>query len=502
MNDSSNKIIVAGGVIFVLFAVTSILLGEINAIAHLFFYMMFGGGILALLSPRQGFILLLVSCAYVDLLKRLMVVSGRMSMGDLYYVLGFSPVLLGIIILSLIARAAVGSIEVKAIHIRLFGAAACLIVATTALSYLGGDRSMGKLMQSVANGGFYAALIFVVPLLFQTTGEVLRLLKMTMWIYVPVATYGVLQKAFGFQDFEIQYLMSGLSIEVKQLFTDRVRAFSTLNSPTSLGAISAVFTVLPLFLANTKNRAGERFFSLRMAVLVSMLFFAATMASTSRTAFVVVVLMTIGTQCFQTKRGTLAYYGAGGAAFLALLISAGFLLIHIEAATAFLTSHIGGVLSHETIDLNTFSDRLRGFSSVLINPDAYTLFGYGSERGVDPKDPLYNHDLLSNILVRYGALPLLVMVVFVVGCLVRIHQNVLQIRDAGRRRMGAGMLAMVLSLIAISITSGNVLGIFPVNTLFWLGVSATIIAVVGVKSEPEREAAPALGHPLRAAAQH
>jgi hypothetical protein len=36
---------------------------------------------------------------------------------------------------------------------------------------------------------------------------------------------------------------------------------------------------------------------------------------------------------------------------------------------------------------------------------------------------------------------------------------------------------MVLSLIAISITSGNVLAIFPVNTLFWLGVSATIVTV-------------------------
>jgi hypothetical protein len=501
MNDSSNKFIVAGGVIFVLFAVTSILLGEINAIAHLFFYLMFGGGMLALLAPRQGFILLLVSCAYVDLLKRLMVVSGRMSMGDLYYVLGFSPVLLGIILLSLVARAAVGSIEVKAIHVRLCGVAAGLIVATTALSYLGGERSLGKLMQSVANGGFYASLIFVVPLLFQTTGEVLRLLKMTMWIYVPVAAYGVLQKAFGFQDFEVQYLMSGLSIEVKQLFTDRVRAFSTLNSPTSLGAISAVFTVLPLFLAYTKNRAGERFLGLPIAVMVSLLFLAATMASTSRTAFVVVVLMTIGTSCFQTKRGTLAYYGAGGGAFVVLLISAGFLLVHIEAATAFLMTHMGGVVSQEAIDLNTFSDRLRGFSSVLINPEAYTVFGYGAERGVDPKDPLYNHDLLSNILVRYGALPLLVMVVFVIGCLVRIHQNVLLIQDPGRRRLGAGMLAMVLSLIAISMTSGNVLGIFPVNTLFWLGVSATIIAVVGVQAEPKPEPVPTLARPLNAFAQ-
>jgi hypothetical protein len=63
------------------------------------------------------------------------------------------------------------------------------------------------------------------------------------------------------------------------------------------------------------------------------------------------------------------------------------------------------------------------------------------------------------------------------------------------------MLAMVLSLIAISMTSGNVLGIFPVNTLFWLGVSATIIAVVGVQAEPKPEPVPTLARPLNAFAQ-
>jgi hypothetical protein len=477
MNAGHNRLFVAGGVIFALFAIASILLGDINAIAHLFFYLMLGGGLLALMAPRQGFVVLLISCAYVDLLKRLMVVSGRMSMSDLYYVLGFSPVLLGIVIVSLVARGAAGRIAMNRGHVRLLVTSGALILFTSALAYLGGDKGLGKLMQSVANGGFYAALIFVVPVLFQTTGEVLRLLRTVMWIYVPVAVYGMIQKVYGFQDFEVQYLMSGLSIEVKQLFTDRVRAFSTLNSPTSLGAISAVFSVLPLFLANTRNRAGERFLGMPIAIILTGLFLGATLASTSRTALVVVVLMSVGVVCFQSRRGTLAYYGVGGGAFVILLLSAGFLLNHIEGATSYLVTQFGGVVNQEAIDLNTFSDRLKGFSSVLLNPDAYTLFGYGGERGGDPLDPLYNHDLLSNVLVRYGAVPLMTMVVFVSGCLIRTHQLVLAIKDTGKRRLGAGMLAMVLSLIAISITSGNVLGIFPVNTLFWLGISCAIVVL-------------------------
>jgi hypothetical protein len=477
MNGSKKILTIAGGVLFALFAIASILLGDSNAIAHLFLYLMAGGGLLAIVSPRAGFVLLLISCAYVDLLKRLMVISGRLAIDDLYYVLGLSPVLLAVILGSIIVRGAVGSIEVNNFHLKLLSLGGVMVIVTTILALMGGDRSAGKIMQSVANGGFYATLLFVVPVLYPTTGQVLRLLKLVLWIHVPVGIYGVVQKVWGFQEFEIQYLMSGLSIEVKQLFTDRVRAFSTLNSPTSLGAICGVFVVLPIFLARLKNKAGKRFIGMLPAVSMSVIFFAGMLASTSRTALVVVLVMTAGIYCFQSLKKTVLYYGFGGAAFVALLFGAEYLLTHIEQATDVLLSSLGRSLSEESINLNTFSDRLQGFASVLANPDAYTLFGYGPERGLDPKDPLYNHDLLSSILVRFGAVPLLVMLASASGFAIWAHLKVLSIPDEGRRKLGAGMLSMVLSLIAISITSGNVLAIFPVNTLFWMGVSATIVCV-------------------------
>jgi len=477
MSGGRNMVVVSGGVLLALFAIASILLGDTNAIAHLFLYLMVGGALLALMAPRQGFVLLMISCAYVDLLKRLMVVSGRLSMDDLYYVLGFSPVLLAVIIGSVIIRGAVGRIAMTGYHLRLLGLAGVMVVVTTVMAFFGGERGLGKVMQSVANGGFYATLLFVVPVLFPTTRDVLRLLRLLLWIYVPVGVYGVVQQLWGFQAFEIQYLMSGLSIEMKQLFTDRVRAFSTLNSPTSLGAICGVFVVLPIFLANTRNQAGQRFMGMSSAVAMSALFFAAVLASTSRTALVVVLLMSIGIVCFQSRRSTVTYYSMGGLAFVCLLFSAGFLLERIEGATAYLLVKLGGAMSEDSINLNTFSDRLQGFASVLTNPDAYTLFGHGPDRGIDPKDPLYNHDLLSNILVRFGAVPLLGVVASISGFIFWTHRQILHIEDPKRRRLGAGMLAMVLSLIAISITSGNVLAIFPVNTLFWLGVSATFVTV-------------------------
>ena len=39
------------------------------------------------------------------------------------------------------------------------------------------------------------------------------------------------------------------------------------------------------------------------------------------------------------------------------------------------------------------------------------------------------------------------------------------------------MLALVCGMVAISITSGNVLNIFPVNILFWMAAAAAVIAV-------------------------
>ena len=469
---------IAVGSLFGLFAIVSIMLGEGNTLANVFLYLIVGTCGLAVIAPRTAFFVFLITCGYVDLFKRLMVVSGRVSMDDLYYVLGLAPALLSCIILSVLVRGVIGGIPMTKRHLWLFLTGCGVVLVNAFLSFLDVDHSIGKVLQGTANGGLYGMLIFVVPMLFQDEDDVLGLFKFLLWTYAPVGFYGIVQKVWGFQDFELAYLLTGLSIEIKQLFTDRVRAFSTLNSPTSLGAISAAFVVMPLYLWSVKTANGtRRILPLGLAVVFSLIFLGGLAASTSRTGFVMVAVMAAGIVAFRTRTGTAIFYSVGGAAFATLLVGARFFQDRLEWMTFKLMEKLGGSLSAETINVNTFSDRLQGFATVLTNSDAYTWFGHGAGRGTDPRDPLYNHDLLSSTLVRYGAVPLFVLVIATVGFLIWTHGHLLGLRDKRRRHICAAMLALAMSFFVISITSGNVLSIFPVNTFFWLAVTATIVIV-------------------------
>jgi hypothetical protein len=469
---------IAVGGLFGLFAIVSIMLGEGNTLANVFLYLIIGTCGLAFIAPRTAFFVFLVTCGYVDLFKRLMVVSGRVSMDDLYYVLGLAPALLSCIIISVLIRGVIGGIPMTQKHVWLFLAGCGVVLLNVFLSLLEPDHSFGKILQGTANGGLYGMLIFVVPMLFNDEDDVLAIFKFLLWTYAPVGLYGIVQQGWGFQDFELAYLMTGLSIEIKQLFTDRVRAFSTLNSPTALGAISAAFVVIPLYLSSVRTKDGtRRLLPLALAGLFTAIFLGALAASTSRTGIIMVVVMASGIFAFRTRTGTMIFYAVASATFGTLLLGARYMLDRIESVTDRLLNQFGGSLSDDTININTFSDRLHGFADVLTNSEAYTWFGYGATRGIDPRDPLYNHDLLSNTLVRYGAVPLFVLIIATIAFLVWTHGHLLSLRDKRRRHICAAMLAMAMSFFAISITSGNVLSIFPVNTFFWLAVTATIVIV-------------------------
>ena len=468
---------IAIGGLFGLFSIVSIMLGEGNTLANVFLYLIIGTCGLAFIAPRTAFFVFLVTCGYVDLFKRLMVVSGRVSMDDLYYVLGLAPALLSCIIVSVLVRGVIGGIPMSKKHVWLFLAGCGVVLLNVFLSFLEPDHSVGKILQGTANGGLYGMLIFVVPMLFDDKDDILALLKFLMWTYSPVALYGVAQQVWGFQDFEIAYLQTGLSIEIKQLFTDRVRAFSTLNSPTALSMVCGALCVIPLVMWRVKAPGGtRRLLGLPLAILFCVIYLAGLAASTGRAGFLMSAILATGVVAFRTRKGTVAFYAVALSGFATLLISARYLLDSIEVATSILVQKLGGVFREDNININTFSDRLFGFINVLMNPEAYTWFGYGVTRGTDVRDPLYNHDLLSNILVRYGAIPLSVMLICVVWFLVWTHRHILKISEPERRKAATMMLACAMAMFSVSITCGNVLSVFPANTLFWLAVAGTIVA--------------------------
>jgi hypothetical protein len=489
MNRSSGILTILAAGLFGLFAIASIMLGEGNTMANVFFYLIIGGCGLALIAPKPAFVVFLLACGYIDLFKRLMVVSGRVAMDDLYYVLGLAPAMFSCIVVSLLLRGLMGAIPMTRKQGFLFLVACGVVLINAVLSALDPDRSIGKILQGTANGGLYGMLIFVVPMIYKGTDDILRLYKTVLWIFAPVAIYAIAQQTWGFRDFEIAYLQTGLSIEIKQLFTDRVRAFSTLNSPTALAIVCATLAVIPIALGTQRyGEEGRRLLGLPMMLIFTFAYLGGLAGSTGRSGLLMSLIFVVALICFRTKTGTVTFYVIGLTCFVSLVVSARFLLGSIDRYTMFLIGKLGGFFREETININTFSDRLFGFANVLMNPDAYTFFGHGPTAGTDPKDPLYNHDLISNSLVRFGAVPLIIMLACTTFFLMWAHHQILSIEDGRRRRVAATMLASAMAMICISSTAGNVLMVFPANVFLWLAVSGAILttATESKKKEPDK----------------
>ena len=129
-------------------------------------------------------------------------------------------------------------------------------------------------LKDFANSGAYLPLTLVVCLLFPDTIRVRRLLTFCLWVYVPVALYGIWQQFFGLTDFETDYLKAGLTMIIFRVLDDVwVRPFSTLNSPHAFGVVTAMLSALAAFVP-LKN--GKR---ARWQIFVSFVFAAACVAT-------------------------------------------------------------------------------------------------------------------------------------------------------------------------------------------------------------------------------
>ena len=472
-------IAIIAGMLAGLFVIASVLLSSGNQLAALCRFLLVGGFVFGFLFPRAGLLFWLGLCGYTDLLKRLLIVSGRISFNDLYYVLGMPPVMLGGITLAVLVGAVTGRFELQRGQWKLLFVACGLVLFSAALAAKESGGSLGAIGPAIANDGLYAILIFLVPVLFTTSDDVVRLCKHLVWLYLPVALYGVYQQLYGFQAFEVAYLKTGLSIEIKQLYADEVRAFSTLNSPTSFSVVCGALCAVSMILALTPRSEGpSKSLHPGIAAVFALIYIAGLMASASRSAFFVIAVVMGGFFCFRSKAATKALYAVMLGCFLMLLFSANAILSNLDAVQAQIAGATGGSdFAGKMARVSTFSDRLRGFAVLTTNPEAYTLFGYGGTRGIDPSDTLYSHDLLTNNLVSHGLVPVLAVLAVFVFMLVKAHGSIQRVADVRHRLLASAFLALAFSLFAVSMVSGSVLSIFPVNTFLWLSFGLLVLVL-------------------------
>lgn len=466
-------IIIMGGV--GLFALLSILLTEGNSIGELCRYLLVGGFLLSVVAPRVGFYVWLTLCGYNDLLKRLMIMGGRVNYEDLPFVLGITPAMFGGVVVALAFGGLIGTRRLMIRDLMTIIAGCILMVATGALAYLQEGSGLNGVLQAMANNGLYALLLFVLPMLFQTADDLQRLWRFLVIAFLPVAIYGVVQQIQGFADFEIEYLKRGLSIEIKQLGTGEIRAFSTLNSPSALSVVCATLSVASLFLGFAHREKGQLpALHPALAVACAVIHFAGLIAATSRTPILIVPVALLGGWCFYSQARTRLFYAVSVGSFLALVVASPWLVQRMD----YLNEFIGSLAPRETfvgrmLIVGTYWDRLEGFATVLMNPDAYTFLGWGIDETGEGR--FHFHDPLSEILVRFGALALFTLLVVGTFFLGLSHHQAWRLKGDQEKQFAARMISLAFAIIAVSLISGSILSVFPNNVFFWLSLACVAV---------------------------
>ena len=476
-------------VVAALYVVISVLLGRGNSLAHLCYYLLIGGVVLGLLAPRPAFFAWILACGYSDLLKRLMIAFGEVHKKDLYNVLGVAPSCFGAIVLSITFGGLTGSYTIRMKQwVLLLGG--IIWALATGVIYAREAGSLADGIQGIANGGLYSLMLFTVPILFPRNEDVMRVLRFCLWAYLPVALYGIAQRAFGFQKFEVDYLRTGLSIEMKQLFTGGVRAFSTLNSPTALGAISAIMIVVTWSLANIRLPAPYKVKTWlgRSVTLFMLLCYAGSLvASTARSDVVIIGVGIVSMWCFLDHQRTRGFYFLGISSFVILVFVSPFLLDHLEQLMAWMGSGTdANSLAGQLTMVGSYSDRLYGFAHVLRNPAVWSPFGRWDGNWDTLPEHLYHHDIVSMLLLRFGVVPLGCVLFLMAIFLVKLHRKLLMLDDMRAKRLVAMSLGISSALVLMSALSGSVLSVFPVNSFFWMFLS---IAILGVRPQTAPPAA-------------
>jgi hypothetical protein len=215
----------------------------------------------------------------------------------------------------------------------------------------------------------------------------------------------------------------------------------------------------------------------------------ALLASTSRSAPLLIVFGFAAGRCFLSRGRTLLFYGAVLSAFVGLVVASPWLLGRLDEANRWVTSGIeNDTLASQLASVGTYSDRLFGFANVLSNPAAYSFFGRWDGNMDLLPESLRHHDIVSAMLLRFGAVPLLVCISGLGWVLTGLHRKLYRIEDPVRQRLMAMSIGLAAGPIFLSVLSGNVLGIFPVNVFFWMSAGVALVCTLPVPTVAPRPA--------------
>lgn len=469
LNTAKVYAVIVGGTALALLVAADIVTSGLNPLATTFRDLAAVVAVIGFAAPRAGLYLLAILTGYQDLLKRLLILYGDVSMLDAANILAAAPILaattaMGCFVGRLFSHQLLTRREIVILVIAVLFAAANMYFS------LRGGVSMGA-MAVAANTAAYIPLLFVIPLLFPDVDSLTAYFKVILVSYIPVAIYGIYQSLFGLSLFEIAYLKSGLSSTVTLLDDVRPRPFSTMSSPHAYGLTMVWTAVLAFSFYVHRELRGKirlpRWFCLFMFVLYT----AAVVLSLGRTGWFGYLFSIAATYLFVSKRKTLIAYGVSVVAITVIVTNADAVADFLGDVQTMLP--VNSAVSQQAFRLGTFSDRLISFKNMFENPRLHTLFG-------DPDASMHGdtntlvHDALGQMLFRFGLVGTSIAVAVTFYFLLIIHRTIWRIDIDADKQLSVTLAAMVFAYITTGVLSGSHLHVFPLNYFFWLFCAALL----------------------------
>ena len=485
------------------YVMLSVLLAGGNSIGALAQFLSIGSFIFALIQPRLALYLMVLYAGYSDLLKRMMIFDGHVTMNDVMWVRALCPLTLaGICIGTLVRSLGDGSLyQRRKLVSLLFCILGFIVSGASALRSGGGFNAAAT---QLADGAAYMFLLFVIPCIFRTPQQIIAFIKYCLIVFIPVALYGIKQQIFGLSEFEIEYLRSGLTVLSKHLDDVRPRPFSTLVDSSPFGTTCAVCACLALLVRRHHRDTGTRSWGALSFVLFA-LFVIGCVASMTRVASINWVIPIVLLPVLRSARGTATLYASVMALFFSACIFAQELSNAVTRLTLWALENFGGTAIGEQFSrFWTICDRLDGMYDLAHNPLMWTMFGYGTKGAADMHEAhmVASHDLISNLLLEIGWLPLSLLLIIAALALHSFHRSVLGLRGTPVFNICLWMVGIEFGLLVHNVFAGNVTSTFPVNFFCWFIAGALNVCIIHEESLRVKKLQPAKPVPQPLHAHH
>ncbi len=432
--------------------------------------------IMAFVRPAAGVYCLIGLSGYLDLVKRLGVLTGDVQALDVVVTLAIAPILFAGICAGLVFHFIIHR-QTLAGWQRILLIVVTLLTGAVLVQAFGHGAGLLGGLQEFANSGAYVPLILLTGILFPGPVDVRRVLRFCLFVYVPVALYGIWQQVFGLSDFEISYLKSGFTINIGLLDDLRPRPFSTLNSPHALSVCTALLAGVA-FLVPWDGPRGRLW-----RASLGTLYAVACACTVVRAGWVLLVFVALGYLCFRRRWTTALFYAALVAGFTLLITNAEPLLKSLDYLESRLPTE--GDLGSQAFRLGTFSERLLSFRNVLTNPEFHTLFGnrkFQGSLGDDTDETAVVHDQIGQILIKYGFVGLGAVAALGGAGLFLAHRAVFRQRNGRVRATALALLSVLTATVYSGMLFGSHLSVFPVNIFFSLCAGALVVCSLPVST--------------------